>query len=523
MPIKDRLILKRKKHWRTHPVKPVIALFALLIFLSPCSPAHAQWRNLARDATTPCIADFEDFLGFAIHFSPTAHIFDPIFDITNDGVVGFADFLIFLEHYNQRICVPIDSLAVLDRLDIEQINAEAGPQGIARMTLPFSAPIRLVQARDHNRTGLSLQTPAIDLATGESMFHTLAILDTQADSSLRIETDGLIANGSLLSVDLWALGLTGIYQSPLGDLSLSSPTTPAEATLARRPFAPTDVNLFTPGAYPQAGAMIPASGDTLSETAARAALTDFLSRRGIPDLQNALNAFDNPILIQKMPDPTLRAGLVSLSGTLGEPAIDALTRGPLGPIAFGPVSTGDYVQASENGAVAIDQRYRAEAFPLFGPVFTRLSIQTDAQTGRAEEIATSALLALIAMQQALVDETLAQSGTELSRRLNTQMLARLNSGRAAFPNIGIEQIPNGEAFPGGQPVASYAAVFAALPDIATPASALLRTYLARLAPPGTAIPPAQTYDADVLAFLDRHQAVLSPEDLIRLARILNLK
>lgn len=504
-------------------MNPLIALVALLLSLSPCFRAQAQ-GNLARDAITPCIVDFEDFLGFAYQFNPRNDFFNPIFDIDNNGVVSFSDFLRFIEHYNQRICVPIDSLAALDRLLIEQIAAETGPQPGMRMTLPFSAPIRLAQAYNRrNPTGLSLQTPAIDLATGELAFHTLAILDTQADSSLRIETDGLIANGSLLSVDLWALGLTGIYQSPLGDLSLSSPISPAEATLAQRPFAPTDMNIFTPGAYPQASTLTPASGDALSETTARAALSDFLSRRGIPDLPNALAAFDNPILIQKMSNPALRAGLVSLTGTLGQPAIDALTRGPLGPIVFGPVSTGDYVQVSENGTVAIDQRYQSEAFPLFGPIFARLSLQTDAQTGRAEEIATSALLALIAMQQALVDETLARSGTELSRRLNTQMLARLNSGRAAFPNIGIEQTPNGEAFPEGQPVASYAAVFAALPDIATPASALLRTYLTRLAPPGTAIPPAQSYDADVLAFLDRHQAVLSPDEIIRIARILNLK
>lgn len=150
-------------------------------------------------------------------------------------------------------------------------------------------------------------------------------------------------------------------------------------------------------------------------------------------------------------------------------------------------------------------------------------MQTDTQTGRAEEIAGSAIFALAAMQQALIDSTIAQSGTELSRRLNTQMFARLNSGKAAFPNIGLYKTPEGEAFPNGRTFASHAAVFEPLDDITTPATSLLSTYLERLAPTGTELPNTQTFNTDVLNFLDQHQNALSANELIHVARILKLK
>ena len=68
-----------------------------------------------------------------------------------------------------------------------------------------------------------------------------------------------------------------------------------------------------------------------------------------------------------------------------------------------------------------------------------------------------------------------------------------------------------------------AAVFEPLDDIATPAGSLLKTYLTQLASANVEIPNAQTFDTEVLTFLDRHQAVLSADDLIHIARILKLK
>lgn len=520
---------KKKSNKKSNSNKPIYWLFFFLINLTLLNQPNiiqAQPIDLAKNANTPCVADFEDFLSFSVFFRFNEFQFYPIFDVNGDDVINLSDFFLFRDHFNKPICIPLDSLAILNRISIEQLKTETFPTKNTRLTLPFLVPIRLANAYN-NQSGLSIKTPIIDLITGESIFYNIPLVPqtAQADTNLQIETDGMIANGSILSADLWALGIKDVYQSPHGDLTLPSPFSPAQATLALRPFSPTNINFFTSGVYLDATAMIPASDDTLTEATALTGLDVFLAKRitNADSLQIAHDAFSHALLVQKMPNPTLRAGLISLFGTLGEPAIGAITHGPLGPITFGTVPTGDYATVSPDRSVIIDQRYQSEAFSLFGPIFTRLSLQIDTQTGRNEELTTSALLALVVMQQALTDSAVVQSGTELSRRLNTQMLARLNSGRAAFPNIGIEQIPDGEVFPNGQSVASYAAVFASLPDDITPAIGLLQTYLIRLASSNTSVPNAQTFNADVTTFLDQHQAVLSPDELIRIARILKLK
>ena len=52
---------------------------------------------------------------------------------------------------------------------------------------------------------------------------------------------------------------------------------------------------------------------------------------------------------------------------------------------------------------------------------------------------------------------------------------------------------------------------------------LLGTYLTRLASEGTTLPNTQTFNTEVLGFIDRYQNVISADDLVRVARILKLK
>ena len=56
-----------------------------------------------------------------------------------------------------------------------------------------------------------------------------------------------------------------------------------------------------------------------------------------------------------------------------------------------------------NADSVVDERYKSEAFALFGPLFARVALQSDTQTGEAGKITGSAILALVAMEQALVD------------------------------------------------------------------------------------------------------------------------
>ncbi|MCZ6633791.1 MAG: hypothetical protein O7G87_10315 [bacterium] len=299
-----------------------------------------------------------------------------------------------------------------------------------------------------------------------------------------------------------------------------------------RPFSPADANLFTTGAYPAATALVPASGSELSESDARTELEAFLNTRFSGNgekeskVQNALRVFSDSATVAKISNPTLRAGLVSLTGTLAEPAIRAVVNRSE-TVDFGTVVSGDYAELREQvlgGRQGVfDERYRSEAFALFGPVFARLALQEDFSTGQEEELIGAAVLSLVAMQQVLVDSGLALSGSELSRRLNTQMLARLNSGRAAFPRVGIYPVPDGEIFPGGTKFDSFAAVFAPLPSQETQAGSVLKAYLERLVPEGVRLPESPGFDSETLDLLDRYQNVLTAEEMVRVARILKLR
>lgn len=535
-PNTHQVLTLTEQHWNKRSILTrrlsLVFLITVLFFFQPIQ-AQAQ-NQLTQNAQTPCITDFEDFLALAVQFSPTYDdAFFPIFDTNDDGVISFPDFISFAQTFNQNICLSLDSLVIKDQVSIQQIFSNQIPQNQTQINIPVIDTLRIAQ----EDPSFSLTTPIINLETGQTSSHnyifnrytfnkTNATRDTNitADANIRLVINGLIADSTIFTAEHWTLGIKGAYKFPQGSVTFSSPFTPAQATLGLRPFAPTNINLFTPGVYTEANAMVPASGDTLTETAARTALETFLAKRitNTDTLQQTLSKFDAPNLIAKMPNPTLRAGLISLTGTLGESGIDAILRGPFGPLTFGPVTTGDYAEIKSDRSVTVDERYTSEAFPLFAPIFTRMALQLDLQTGRAEETTTSAFLALVALQQTLTDSTIAQSGSELSRRLNTQMLARLNSGQTNFPNIGIYQTPNGQAFPNGSTFTSYAAVFAPLEDIPTPASNLLATYLKTLSPSNTELPNATSFNTNILTFLDQHQNVLSPQELIRTARILKL-
>lgn len=513
-------------------------LYFLFFFLLQVSSIQAQIFN-----STPNTVDFEDFIAFVVSFGTQKgdQNYYPIMDLNDDGKINFPDFISFVKSFggnfsNPKIIVTIESNTSYQLQD-----------NLSQIKCSFSQPIRIVNENGFIllNTQINLETGVIDtIATKPQSINlssnrkelTLFLAQIVSNSTQLLleepqKTITYVANDSIVTYSQGvsyrytnAIWVYDAYQPLISSVTLSTPFTPAQATLSLRPFAPTNINFFTPGVYTTSNAMVPATGDTLTETTARIALETFLAKRitNTDTLQQTLSTFSDPNLIAKMPSPTLRAGLLSLKGTLAQVAIDAILRGPFGPLTFGTVTSGDYADVKSDRSVIVDQRYQSEAFPLFGPIFTRMALQTDQQTGRNEETTTASFLALVAMQQTLTDSTIAQSASELSRRLNTQMLARLNSGQTNFPNIGIYQTPNGQAFPNGTSFTSYAAVFAPLEDITTPASTLLSTYLKNLSPEGTALPTTTTFSNTVLTFIDQHQNILSPEDLIRIARILKL-
>ncbi|MFF5447588.1 hypothetical protein [Streptomyces sp. NPDC012888] len=114
----------------------------------------------------------------------------------------------------------------------------------------------------------------------------------------------------------------------------------------------------------------------------------------------------------------------------------------------------------------------------------------------------------------LTDPQLATSGTELTRRLNTKLMARVNSGPG--PLLGLFTANGPNVYPGGTPLPYLAAAFpAGGPD--TPGNATLRATLRLFADPGTTPPPNADFDDATLAFVDENQG-LTPAEIPQAGR-----
>lgn len=116
----------------------------------------------------------------------------------------------------------------------------------------------------------------------------------------------------------------------------------ANEVMTRRPFAPTDIELLNPSAYPDASEMTPASGPEPTEGEARDILEDSFDD-GFPRAnqrrRRALAVFDDPAAIAKVSHSSLRAALAALVGTFAEPAIETILHGtqPSGDPLFNTV------------------------------------------------------------------------------------------------------------------------------------------------------------------------------------------
>jgi hypothetical protein len=321
-----------------------------------------------------------------------------------------------------------------------------------------------------------------------------------------------------------------------------------------RPFEPVNRDLFFTYDNPDWADVAPleeSDGPALDENETRAALRAFLERRFpcAPDrVQEGMNVFGNPIARQKVPDPTLRAALAALTGTIGEPAIEfVLYETPVDLISFGVYVdldtglqdriAGTYQSLDGTRSVVIDRVHRFLPFGAFSPLLVHEALHTGVgyeNAGYPEETIAIAIEALVYMEMLLTDPSLAGLPDELTRSSNNRAaLARLNSGPAGSDRLTL-------FVPGSttnidplavEPLTEFAELYAATSapddpewrDRETQGNLLLWTILERLAELGSTPPGEGTgFDATTLAFVDQNQAVLSPAELIAVACILEL-
>jgi hypothetical protein len=259
-------------------------------------------------------------------------------------------------------------------------------------------------------------------------------------------------------------------------------------------------------------------------------LTATLRLRGGRALAAGWVAFTDPRIITVIPDPILRAALASLAGSAAQASIQTIRDGVFHRVYFGALSASAIAQVvpTQDGPdIVVNQRYRYEDFRILGDSLSHETLHQDPQLNANEEAIISTLDRTYYGRLLLQQPHLATGRTELSRRHNTALMALLNT-RDAFGRQRLTYA-TGNVLPGAaNPLPSFAAAFlGTTPDgrtatdpTRTPGNANLDFFLSAVT---RTRQRNAGFDSATVALLDRHQAWASPEERIRLARLLRLR
>lgn len=310
----------------------------------------------------------------------------------------------------------------------------------------------------------------------------------------------------------------------------SSYTSPGAATLLKQPpFAPTDKELFTPAVYPESSPMVPAAQAPSGEAVMKSQLRVLLMKRfgpGSPKVKQTLAIYDAASTKEIIPEPRLRAALLSLTGTAGESAIQGTLDGTYSRVYFGTTPVPQAVAMvipvpnSDQQEIVFNERYRYENFRLLASTAAHEALHRDPNISSKEELIASSLDSLIYGQFVSETRSLATSGTELARRHNTALMARINS-RDASGDLRL-LTSTGNIFPDSAvDVPYFAAGFEPLGED-TPGNEVFRGQLKSVVGSHVAVPANPDFDDATVNLLDRNQNLFSDSEVVRLAKILKL-
>lgn len=331
--------------------------------------------------------------------------------------------------------------------------------------------------------------------------------------------------GSLVvAVGLALLGVVGAGAPAAADAERGEKCS-AERVLAQPPFPPTNVNLFTPQTYSQSPPMVPAGPRRITEAQLRVGLAKALRPRAARHpgvVARGLAVFDDPKIIEIIPDPNLRAALASLVGGPSEVSVQTIRSGIYARVFFTslPETTIAQVSPGLDGRpeILFNERYRFENFSLLGVVTAHETLHQDSAVGGMEEYIAAVLQAGYYGQVVLEQPKLPAAGTELTRRANTLLMALLNTrdveGRQRLT------ASRGNVFPGGKPLANFRSIFPADLGPATPGNADLNAFLSAMTKTRQR---SANFDKATTDLLDVRLLWGSPRDRVRVAKSLQLK
>lgn len=388
-----------------------------------------------------------------------------------------------VENLEGRQMLAVSPVKILGIKIAKAVDSDGTALNQNRITIAFSADGR-------NVAGIRLMDPSkirswgyandlTNLSLQRKVSVGLTISQSAAEPGvITILTDRLVRKGSRIFIEQGALtdtkGRDIIYDasSAATTITLNRGQNKPRYTMANRNWLPTDVNYFTPDVF--ASANTPATANVTPAAATiRNNLVTFLDAKISKGLINAeqkatalaifdgVGAFSAATAI--IPNANLRAGLASLVGTPGEPAIGSIigksnvTGKPWTTVEFN-AAIGSSAPVGETKVSASNRLYTyiqpsmaGEPFQALGAVLAHEAMhqgtkdEADANgvlpSSQDEEIVTAAVETTIYAQAVLVQPTLAGNGTKLINRLNERLLALLNSGDELFPYGGIKQAP----------------------------------------------------------------------------------
>ena len=235
-----------------------------------------------------------------------------------------------------------------------------------------------------------------------------------------------------------------------GTPSYSSTDSQAITILSQAQHQPTDINIFSSqflsngfpipnkGVYPNGSSMTPNSNTKPTEAQVTTQLQQYLQEQFGSDhteIDKVMTLFDDAKVKSMIPDPTLRAAFVSMTGTTFEPVInDFLNGGVWSGMKFGTLTIFTAVAQSQadpanprKRVTVINSRYQHEGFQYLIALLGHEDQHADAIVSNAEEAILNEETGLVMTEILAKHPELAYVNTELARRMNDYAMGFLNS------------------------------------------------------------------------------------------------
>jgi hypothetical protein len=324
------------------------------------------------------------------------------------------------------------------------------------VTVPFDKTIRI---KDSSQ--IQVRGYAVNPLTGAQKKLVINVLSVERggdSASLIIHTDRLMRkNGGKILLGPGAVSDKNNDFLPAQTISSPKGQNKERFTLASRAFTPTNVDFFTQDLYGTATAPIDVSASP-SEAAVTKGLTAFLNKKVAAgaitqaQMDQAITRYNDNRTKAIIPEANMRAALVSLVGTLGEQTIAAYLEGQNATglkavsITFDSNVAGT-VEVAETTLNSIGRlrtkfrtQYAGEPFQALSAALAHEILHQDGPgtDGQPEEIMANMVQTMVWAEQLLIDPFPASSRTTLVRMCNDRLLAMLQSGKALFPRVGLQ-------------------------------------------------------------------------------------